>query len=258
MFKLFSKRGQKNKGEKPVSLPCGPEGQRAYIIGDVHGCLNELVTLLKLIKADISASQPAETYIVFLGDLIDRGPSSAHVLELLRKYKPAYATPIFLKGNHEELFSKILEGRIDLLESWFRFGGRECARSYGVDNLGAIFLHPEQIIDQLIEKVPDSHVEFQKSFIPMFEFGDYVCVHAGIRPKTKLVDQVEKDLLWIREPFLSHNKLHEKVVVHGHTIVDEPEFLPNRIAMDTGAYKSGVLACLRVEGEKTSTITTKT
>ncbi len=256
MFKLFSKRAREKRETPPDSLPSGPAGQRGYIIGDVHGCLNELVALLRLIKEDVANSPAADNYIVFLGDLIDRGPSSAHVLELLRQYKPDFATPVFLKGNHEELFLKILEGRMDLLESWFRFGGRDCARSYGVDNLGSVFLNPEQVIDNLIDRVPQSHIDFQETFATMYEFGDFVCVHAGILPKTKLADQKDKDLMWIREPFLSYKKPHEKVVIHGHTIVEEPEFFPNRIAIDTGAYKSGVLACLRIDGEKTSLIKT--
>ena len=227
--------------------PRGKEGARAYAVGDIHGRLDLLDDLLAKIEADIAARPRRRNFIIFLGDLIDRGQDSAGVDERLRNYQPRHGRPIFLAGNHEEVLLRLLVGDKDILASWLKFGGAECARSYGLDPDALRRVDEEGALQLLQAKVPRSHREFLESFADTFSFGDYLFVHAGIRPGIAIEDQARYDLRWIREPFLSDAKEHGCVVVHGHTIVSRVEERPNRIAIDTGAYHSGVLTALAVE-----------
>lgn len=227
--------------------PAGPPGRRAYAVGDIHGRLDLLEQLLDTIEADASKLPGCKTYIVFLGDFIDRGPESAGVLERLRTYAPAFAQPVFIAGNHEEVFLRVLGGDEKVFGDWLNFGGAECVRSYGLD--------PEQLsrqerataIARLRAAVPETHVEFLNGLADSFSFGSYLFVHAGIRPGIELAEQDQFDLRWIREPFLSHEDEHGVVVVHGHTIVAEVEDRGNRICIDTGAYDTGVLTAVGIE-----------
>lgn len=228
------------KKPEPVAPSFAPEGQCAYVIGDVHGCLKPLERLLTTIEDRAADLHPSlNTNLVFLGDLIDRGPASAEIIERLRNYTPTHMDVTYLMGNHEEVFLDVLEGNIRGMVRWFDWGGRDTARSYGVDNLGLLPISPEQVLFRLQERVPKSHIEFISSFKPYYVFGDYVFVHAGLRPKVPLEEQTNRDLRWIREKFLAHTGPFPKKVVHGHTIVDEPQILPNRIAIDTGVYTEG-------------------
>lgn len=231
------------------TVPAGKPGARAYAVGDIHGRLDLLDALLAHIDDDIAARPPKRNYIIFLGDLIDRGPASSGVVERLRHYRPRRARPVFLAGNHEEVLLEILAGRADIIPDWLKFGGAECAASYGVDVDRMRRLPEEEALALLRVQVPRGHIEFLESFGDTFSFGDFLFVHAGIRPGIGLDEQDRRDLRWIREPFLSDAKEHGFVVVHGHTIVDAVEERPNRIAIDTGAYRSGVLTALAVEDE---------
>jgi serine/threonine protein phosphatase 1 len=229
----------------------GKEGCRAYAVGDIHGRLDLLNQLLERIEADIAARPVLRTFIIFLGDYIDRGPDSAGVVERLRTYKSASATPIFLSGNHEEVLLKMLAGERGIFTSWLRFGGAECAASYGMDVAALRRLDEPAAISVLRAKVPRAHREFLENCADTFRFGDYLFVHAGIRPGVAIDEQDRSDLRWIRDPFLSDAKDHGFVVVHGHTIVERVEERTNRIAIDTGAYHTGILTCLVVEeGER--------
>jgi serine/threonine protein phosphatase 1 len=230
--------------------PRGKAGARAYAIGDIHGRLDLLNLLLAKIEADIAARPPARNFIVFLGDYIDRGPDSAGVIERLRTYAPANARPVFLAGNHEEVLLRILAGGGEnVLPSWLKFGGAECAQSYGLETESLRLLDEPAAIQLIQAKVPRAHREFLEELGDTFRFGDYLFVHAGIRPGIGIEDQDRHDLRWIREPFLSDAKEHGVMVVHGHTIVGRVEERPNRIAIDTGAYHSGVLTALGVEDD---------
>ena len=228
--------------------PRGKEGARAYAVGDIHGRLDLLDMLLAKIEADMAARPAERVFIIFLGDLIDRGPDSAGVVERLRTYRPAAARTIFLAGNHEEVLLRMLAGETKILPSWLKFGGAECARSYGLDPDALVMIDEEAALQLLQAKVPRAHREFLESFADTFRFGDYLFVHAGIRPGIGIEEQDRHDLRWIREPFLSDAKEHGVVVVHGHTIVSRVEERPNRIAIDTGAYHSGVLTAVVIEG----------
>ena len=232
------------------SLPRGKAGCRAYAIGDVHGRLDLLDRLLANIERDMASREPRRTFIIFLGDLIDRGPDSAGVVERLRTYRNPDAKLVFLGGNHEEVLLNILAGKRDVLPSWLKFGGSECAASYGIDTAELARVHEDAAIEMVSAKVPRAHREFLESFADTFSFGDYLFVHAGIRPGVAVDEQSRQDLRWIRDPFLSDAKEHGFVVVHGHTIVAQVEERPNRIAIDTGAYHSGILTALAVEDEK--------
>lgn len=234
---------------KPDVIPSGPDGQRAYIIGDIHGCMDALKKLLADIEKHNQVRDKTKTTLIFLGDLIDRGPQSREVVEFLSQYAPDFAEVIFLSGNHEEVFLAILAGDSDSIRAWFGFGGRACARSYGVKDLGQINIDPTPVLHDLIRKVPKHHIEFLSRFKDYHVFGDYVCVHAGIKPKIKLEEQSSHDLRWIRTAFLNYTKKHSHIVVHGHTIIEAPTHYGNRIAIDTGAYKEdGSLTALCIDG----------
>lgn len=232
-------------GRRP---PAGPRSHRAYAVGDVHGRLDLLQSLLGLIEDDVCARRTMRTSIIFLGDLIDRGPESAGVVELLRTYRPAFAKTMFLMGNHEEVMLRVLEGDAGLFTQWMKFGGAECIRSYGAEPASLSKMPPEDAIALLNGRIPRNHVEFLAGFADTISFGSYLFVHAGIRPGTSLADQSQTDLRWIREPFLEDERDHGCVVVHGHTICEEVELCPNRIGIDTGAFRTGVLTALGIEG----------
>lgn len=229
--------------------PAVPEGMRIYAIGDVHGRLDLLTELLRQIEEDNLARPSAQLHIVMLGDLIDRGPDSAGVIDLLLNRPRDFATFHFIAGNHEEAMIQSLEEGADPHKvEWLRYGGREALRSYGVPD-DVFEMRGSLLSDELRRYVPQAHVDFVQTFEDSLVLGDYLFVHAGIRPGKPLAKQARKDLLWIREPFLSDDKTdHGHMVVHGHTITRDPELRPNRIGIDTGAYATGVLTALALEG----------
>lgn len=235
------------RGERSFA---GPPGRRAYAVGDVHGRLDLLEDMLEQIKADDATRPPARTYLVLLGDLIDRGPDSAGVIERLVSDPPRWAKPVYLQGNHEEFFLNVLDGQEDTVAHWLTYGGYECAASYGVSQGSTLNATPHEIVERLKAAVPRSHVEFLRNMADSFRFGDYLFVHAGIRPGIPIAEQSQRDLRWIREGFLECVDDHGVVVVHGHTIVDKVEQLPNRIGLDTGAYRSGLLTAIGIEGSE--------
>lgn len=225
----------------------GPKAHRAYAIGDIHGRLDLLDELLDRIAADSAARKPARTTVVFLGDLIDRGPHSAEVVERLRTYQPDFARLIFLMGNHEEVLLRIMAGETEILPDWLRFGGAECARSYGLDPVDLECREPSAALRLLRRAIPKDHLKFLSSFADTASFGKYLFVHAGIRPGVPLAKQAAPDLRWIREPFLDDRSDHGRIVVHGHTISEEVDERHNRIGLDTGAYWTGVLTAVGLE-----------
>jgi len=220
-------------------------------VGDVHGRLDLLNALLAMIEADAASRPPAKTFIVFLGDLVDRGPDSAGVVERLSTYQPAFATAVFLMGNHEEFLLNVLDGDVETVGNWLTYGGRELAASYGISDGWLLNASSQAVVAELYQRVPAAHRDFLRGFGDSFRFGDYLFVHAGIRPGVALEDQSPRDMRWIREGFLDDRTDHGVVVVHGHTIVDQVEERPNRLGIDTGAYETGVLTALGVqEGDR--------
>jgi serine/threonine protein phosphatase 1 len=231
-------------------FPAGPRGHRAYVVGDIHGRLDLLDRLLERIHRELAQRPARNALIVFVGDLIDRGPNSAQVVERLRTYRRTGVRTIFLLGNHEEVVLRILDGDISVLSSWLSFGGKECLRSYGVDPREVAKGSDPEALAMVRSAIPEEHVKFLKTFADTCRFGDYLFVHAGIRPGVELDRQLQSDLRWIREPFLFDETDHGFIVVHGHTISSEVEERANRIGIDTGAYKTNVLTALAIEGSQ--------
>ncbi|WP_033920160.1 metallophosphoesterase family protein, partial [Sphingomonas sp. 37zxx] len=197
-----------------------PEGLRIYAIGDIHGCLDETEKLIAMIERDNAARPAADTRLIFLGDLMDRGPDSAGVVERLRTLSLDWATPHFLMGNHEQLFLTALEGERDAMKVFARAGGRETLLSYGMSSEQFAEASWDELEEQARALVPEAHRSFVAGFETMLVFGDYVFVHAGIRPDVPIEEQRTADLFWIREPFLSHRGSLSHVVVHGHTVTE--------------------------------------
>ena len=243
LSKLF--KGRISAGASAAELP---PGERVYAIGDVHGRLDLLDTLLADIDADNAARPPVATTLVFLGDLIDRGPRSAEVVERLRRLAAERPGTRFLLGNHEEVFLAATEGGERALRGFCKIGGRETVLSYGVDQQRYERMSYEELGAALATVVPPEHRAFLRGFEDMVVLGDYAFVHAGVRPGSPLCSQSKADLRWIREPFLEHRGRLEKLIVHGHTITPEVEWRAHRIGIDTGAYDTGRLTALGLEG----------
>jgi serine/threonine protein phosphatase 1 len=232
----------------PMTAPTLPAGLRLYAIGDVHGCLDVLKQLLEKVAAD-SLKAKGKVRIIFLGDYVDRGLHSKGVIDYLLEWrKHQKESPIFLLGNHEEVMRSILIDREkELLDNWLSFGGRETLMSYGVKP-SALAAGPTKMIAELAAKTPPSHLEFLQKLEVSASFGDYFFCHAGVRPGVSLDQQKDDDLIWIRQEFLGYTGPFGKVVVHGHSIRLKAEFKANRIAIDTGAYATGRLTALGLEG----------
>lgn len=224
-----------------------PDGERIYAIGDVHGRLDLLVLLITRIEQDNRTRGVAKTTVILLGDLVDRGPNSAECLEFLSHLRPAFARFEFIMGNHEEVMLKVLTGVYDLQDSrWLTFGGRKTLASYGVP-ADVMQMSGPAFTSAVASYVPREHVAFLREFRDCIRHGDYVFAHAGVRPGVALEDQDGNDLRWIGRDFLESRADHGCVVVHGHSIVPAPEFRENRVAIDTGAYKSGTLTAIGLE-----------
>jgi serine/threonine protein phosphatase 1 len=237
-------------GTKSKWAPSTPSGCRAYAIGDVHGRLDLLRILLEKIRIDNEARGVARTFLVILGDLIDRGPDSRGVIDLFLDNPPDWAEAVHLKGNHEEFFENVLGGDEAIVLDWLTYGGYDCAESYGLSKGWTLNASPPAIVERLAMQVPASHKAFLQNMADSFRVGDYLFVHAGIRPGVPVDQQTGRDLRWIRDGFLEDQTDHGLMIVHGHTIVKSPEQHRNRIAVDTGAYKSGVLTALGLEGSE--------
>ena len=233
-----------------VLLPVGlPENHRLYCIGDIHGRLDLLQEAHQKIVNDAADFNGAKI-LVYLGDYIDRGMHSRQVIDCLLENNFPDFEKVFLLGNHEQVLMQFLWGNDNAIaHEWFRFGGLSTLISYGVKLQGIpVSKELAGLRTQLLEKLPAAHSDFLGRLVLNYETDGYFFVHAGIKPKIKLHLQRAEDMLWIREEFLNSDVFHGKVIVHGHTVTDEPEIRHNRIALDTGAYASGRLTCAVFEG----------
>lgn len=238
----------KRRTAEPSTLPEIPPGERIYAIGDVHGRLDLLDDLLIQIGADNAARRPAATTLLFLGDLVDRGPDSAGVVERVRKLAASDVNVRVLMGNHEEVFLAAVQHDLPALRFCCRIGGRETMVSYGISDEEYQRLDYPELAERIAELVPPEHIEFIAGFEDVIVAGGYAFVHAGLRPNVPIADQRQRDMRWIREPFLDHQGAFEAFVVHGHTILEDVDERPNRIGIDTGAYVTGKLTALGLEG----------
>lgn len=239
-----------------ASVPAAEPGERVYAVGDIHGRLDLLERALAMIDADDATRPATQTRLVLLGDLIDRGPNSRGVIDRTIALTIERPDVTVLMGNHEEILLEARGGDRQALGLFNRVGGRDTLLSYGAP----AELYDAAGLDELLalidRYVPDDHIAFMESLGERAVSGDYLFVHAGVRPKVALDAQKASDLRWIREPFLSSTADHGAVVVHGHTITDAVEDRGNRIGIDTGAYASGRLTVLGVEGTERWFLTT--
>lgn len=240
----------------PVFVPLVPDDVRIYAIGDVHGRADLLQELLVAIDEDDAARTPKRRQLILLGDLIDRGADSCGVVEAAMALQAEQRARI-LAGNHEELLLLAHDGDVEAAKVFARAGGRETMLSYGVsqrDYDGADFYG---LIDLLRTHVPAEHIAFLRTLEDVIEVGDYAFVHAGIKPGVPLSAQDTRHLRWIRREFLDSRADHTRFIVHGHTITEEVDERHNRIGIDTGAYASGRLTALGIDGDRRWVIQTE-
>jgi serine/threonine protein phosphatase 1 len=241
LFRKFRKAEQKG------TTPFIPRGQRVYCIGDIHGRADLLEELHTLILADVVGFKGTKI-IVYLGDYVDRGEQSSGVIETLVSNPLPEFESIFLLGNHEQALLDFIEYPVEAA-AWLTFGGREALYSYGIALAHLPTIHEvPQLAERFDNELPDSHREFLHNCFESWRCGTYYFVHAGIRPGVDLDAQMPADKLWIREEFLTSEADHGAIIVHGHSIFMEPQIRPNRISIDTGAFATGVLTCLVLEG----------
>lgn len=243
LHKLF---GQRPRHVLSTSVAATPPGTRIYAVGDIHGRLDLFEEMIRAIEADDASRAEARTSIVLLGDLIDRGPDSAGVVALARDWAQKRSIKLIM-GNHEEMFLDSFTKQ-GILRNFMRYGGHVTMLSYGMSPRDLSESSTEELQDLMAKAVPQEHRDFLAGFEKMVRFGDYVFVHAGVRPDTALERQTAKDCRWIREPFLSHEGDLGGTIVHGHTVTDAPELLENRIGIDTGAFMSGKLTAIGLQG----------
>ncbi len=234
------------QGGEPASLP---EGMRIYAVGDIHGRDDLLARLLDQIEADAKDRGSCHNVLIFLGDYVDRGLQSKDVLDRLTGARLPGFDYVFLRGNHEQAMLQFLDDAA-FGKTWKYYGGLETLHSYGVTELTrtddpAAF---ERARERFVEALPAAHLNFLKSLMLSAEFGGYFFAHAGVRPGVPLHRQIEEDLLWIREGFLDSDRAFGKIVVHGHTPREEAVVKANRIGVDTGAYMTGLLTAVVLEG----------
>jgi serine/threonine protein phosphatase 1 len=232
-----------------AALPRVPKGTRIYAVGDVHGRADLLNALFSRVDAHLQAHPVAQPVQVFLGDYIDRGPHSREVLDLLIARRRRHLV-LCLKGNHETFAAQFLSDP-SVLSDWKHVGGINTLLSYGVAPSTSEDLRGQRAAATAFgQALPGSHRRFLDGLALSFICGDFFFAHAGVRPGIPLRQQRQQDLLWIREEFLLHEEDFGKIVVHGHTPAREPDVRPNRINIDTGAYATGRLTCLVLEGEQ--------
>lgn len=217
-----------------------------YAIGDVHGCLEKLLELERLVAED-RAKMGTDALIIMLGDYIDRGPQSAQTLEHLIAPPPEHFSRVCTMGNHEAAMLRFLENKGIDRGGWLGFGGYETLMSYGLTHehiyaLGRDETQPQELTLQ----IPTSHFRFLRDLPHALGFPDHIFVHAGIDPNRALEQQSMRDLLWIRERFLSFDGPLNRCVVHGHTPVADVEVSKWRLNVDTGAYATGKLSAAKL------------
>jgi len=230
--------------------PPSTGGRLVYAIGDVHGYPGVLRSLVDEIARDVSRTRPAERpLLIFIGDYVDRGPDSRAVIEavIALQADPRFEV-VALKGNHEDALLRVLDDRA-FGPSWCANWGQATLRSYGVEP-PASEVDAEDARQALARAFPSAHRRFLEDLPVSLTVGDYLFVHAGVRPGVPLAEQAERDLIWIRYDFLESDEAFGKVVVHGHTPAEAPELRANRIGIDTGVYMTGVLTAVRLRGEE--------
>ncbi len=254
MLNLFRRKRDDAPLDSAPSEPARPASvgadRRVYAIGDVHGRLDLLKRLYERIIADCERRGHIDhLHIVMLGDLVDRGPDSRGVVDMALRLSHEFNCFTCLMGNHEEVFAMALRGEPGAMRFFLSIGGWQTIESYGVDPMIGTRDGEEALLEALLEAVPEAHRDYIYGLPDHVTIGDYLFVHAGIRPGVALDAQEPSELRWIREPFLRSDADHGSIVIHGHSITDYPDEQPNRIGIDTGAYMTDRLTALGLEGE---------
>jgi serine/threonine protein phosphatase 1 len=231
-----------------IRKPRLPDGIRIYAISDIHGCADLLRQMFTVIDRDLTTIGSMRAIHVFLGDYIDRGPDSRRTIDLLVERGRKHES-VFLKGNHEAFLFDVLRDP-SRLQDWRQYGGLQTLASYGLrPSLNPDVAEQAELIGQFALTIPPHQRHFFDNLRLRFVCGDFFFVHAGIRPGVALAKQQERDLLWIREDFLVSEQRFGKYIVHGHTPVRAPDIRPNRVNIDTGAYATGNLTLLAIQGD---------
>jgi serine/threonine protein phosphatase 1 len=235
-----------------------PSGRRVYAVGDIHGRADLLVRLLEILREDASRGEyTGRPILICLGDYVDRGFQSREVINILLSDALSSFETYFLKGNHEEALLQFLSDP-SIGPRWGQFGGVETLVSYGVrpPRIRNSMEDWSRAARELKMVMPSEHLHFLSRLDLTVRLGDYLFVHAGVRPGVPLDQQSESDLLWIREEFLASTKPLEAVIVHGHSPVSAPHQDTRRIGVDTAAYVSGRLTAARFEDDRVDFIAT--
>ncbi|WP_343546655.1 metallophosphoesterase [Sphingobium yanoikuyae] len=247
---------------KVEQSPRIPEGMRVYAVGDVHGRQDLLEDLLCRLVEDNARRPPAQVLYIFLGDLIDRGPASAGVVNLVLDFATRHDCR-FIRGNHEEVLLQLLDeeagdGSTESARMFARIGGRQTALSYGVPEPLYNGWNFDVVGEMMRPFIAQAHIDFFLAMEEMIVLGDYIFVHAGIDPTLPIDAQDLRKTRWIRTAFTNAAGPFEKYVVHGHSITSGVDMHPHRCGIDTGAYRSGILSALGCEGAARWTIQAST
>jgi serine/threonine protein phosphatase 1 len=253
---IFSKQQANRRFHRSSEIP---DNQRIYAIGDIHGRADLLLKMRQAISKHAAVAHPADNYMIYLGDYIDRGLQVKEVMDILTACPLPEFKSVFLRGNHEEMLLAFLMDA-SVLDDWLPLGGQATLLSYGVTPLLGHAPHPvqaEEIRRKFLDVFPGTHHDFLVNLKTLYQAGDYLFVHAGLRPGVPLDKQHPQDFVWIREPFLSNRKSLGLRVVHGHHITPSPEISAQRIGVDTGAYATGRLSCVVLEADQAEFIMVK-
>lgn len=248
---FFGLKRERDRRESRV-----PDGKRVYAIGDIHGRPDLLRKIHTLILEDVETREPAENIVIYLGDYVDRGHDARGVLDILTGQPLPGFRSIHLMGNHEDFMVRFLEDP-KVGPPWIVNGGNATLKSYGV-SLQKVYNEEalKEGRNQLMARLPPPHWMFLQGLKTHHIEGDFLFVHAGIRPGVPTKEQEPQDMMWIRDDFLNSEAEHDHVVVHGHSINPKAEILDNRIGIDTGAYDTGKLTCLVLDGGKKDLLNT--
>jgi serine/threonine protein phosphatase 1 len=230
----------------PFDAASLPPQTRIYAVGDIHGRSDLLTEVLARIDEDLERRPIEFPMEVYLGDYIDRGADSKTVIDMLA-VRLVRNRAICLRGNHEALMEAFLEDPSGL-RPWLPVGASQTLASYGIRPPFQVEAAVE-LRQALIDALPRTHELFFRCLHNSFSCGDFLFVHAGVRPNIPISEQDPHDLMWIRGEFLNWTQHHGKFIVHGHTPVPHPDIRNNRINIDTGAWRTGVLTCVAIEGK---------
>lgn len=231
-------------------------GQRIYAVGDIHGRLDLFAALMAKIRVDAARQRARRTKLILLGDLIDRGPNSREVVDHVQRLAERSDNLIVLRGNHEEVMVRALNGDKRIFDAWLQMGGTETLKSWGITQ-SALQGPLDEVFAMTRRMVPQATIDWMRKLPLFYRSGGILFVHAGIRPEVALREQNPTDFLWIRSDFINSDAEHPALIVHGHTVCEHgPEMLWNRINVDTGAYRTNRLSAVGFQGARQWTLST--